>query len=667
MYSTVKRVVVGSPLESHLEGEQRLGKPTALAVFASDAISSTAYATQEILVVLVPLAGMAALNYLVPLSLVVIVLLVIVVTSYHQTIHAYPGGGGSYVVARENLGVNPSLVAGASLLVDYTLTVAVSISAGVAAITSAVPSLRGDEVLLCVALIVILTLGNLRGVKESGRLFAFPTYGYILTLSALILFGLYRSYTGDLPPLPVNQEQLDAVTDGGALLSGITLFALLRAFSSGAVALTGVEAISNGVSAFKAPESRNAGRTLTWMGVILGTAFLGISVLAHRLQPTLSEDQTVLSIMGRAVFGGSSIIYFALQAFTAAILILAANTAYADFPRLASLMAGDRFLPRQLANRGDRLVFSNGILVLAGGALVLIVAFSGDTSALIPLYAVGVFTAFTLSQSGMVVHHWRLRDPAWKSGVAINATGAVSTFIVLLVVLVSKFTIGAWIPAIVIPVIMVALKAVNRHYSKVAAALRSTPAWTAPVRSHTAVVLVAGVHRGSLMALDYAERLHPEHLLAVSIAPDHEAEASLREQWRQYGLKLPLEVVEAPYRDLVPPVLSFLDELDARNGEDHVTTVILPEFVVNHWYEQIFHNQNALALKARLLFRPRTVVTSVPFHVGVDDQPDPDHRPPAAMKQKKGATVGPDARADDRMGAAAAAAVMAAEREAGEQ
>ena len=312
MYSTVKRVVVGSPLESHLEGEQRLGKPTALAVFASDAISSTAYATQEILVVLVPLAGMAALNYLVPLSLVVIVLLVIVVTSYHQTIHAYPGGGGSYVVARENLGVNPSLVAGASLLVDYTLTVAVSISAGVAAITSAVPSLRGDEVLICVTLIIILTLGNLRGVKESGRLFAFPTYGYILTLSALIILGLYRSFTGDLPALPVNQEQLDVVTENGALLSGVTLFALLRAFSSGAVALTGVEAISNGVSAFKAPESRNAGRTLTWMGLILGTAFLGISVLAHRLQPTLSGEQSVLSIMGRAVFGGSSIVYFAL-------------------------------------------------------------------------------------------------------------------------------------------------------------------------------------------------------------------------------------------------------------------------------------------------------------------------------------------------------------------
>ena len=355
----------------------------------------------------------------------------------------------------------------------------------------------------------MLTLGNLRGVKESGRLFAFPTYGYIITLSALIGWGLYRSYTGDLPPLPVDQGQLDHFTDGGALLSGVTLFALLRAFSSGAVALTGVEAISNGVSAFRAPESRNAGRTLTWMGVILATAFFGISVLAHRLQPTLSEDQTILSILGRAVFGGDSILYFGLQAFTAAILILAANTAYADFPRLASLMAGDRFLPRQLANRGDRLVFSNGIIVLAGGALALIVAFGGDTSALIPLYAVGVFTAFTLSQSGMVVHHWRLRDPSWKSGVAINGTGAVATFIVLLVVLISKFTIGAWIPAVIIPIIMIALKRVNRHYGKVAAALRCTPAWTAPARSHTAVVLVAGVHRGSLMAIDYAHAAPP--------------------------------------------------------------------------------------------------------------------------------------------------------------
>jgi amino acid transporter len=642
-YSTIKRVLVGKPLETHLEAHQRLGKPTALAVFASDAISSTAYATEEILHVLVPIAALAALDYLVPISLVVVVLLAIVVTSYHQTIAAYPGGGGSYVVSRENLGVNPSLVAGASLLVDYTLTVAVSISAGVAAITSAVPSLRGDEVLLCIVIVVILTLGNLRGVRESGRLFAFPTYGYVFCLGGLIIYGLYRSYTGDLVPLPADEAALEHFTRNGELLTGVTLFALLRAFSSGAVALTGVEAISNGVSAFRKPEARNAQRTLTWMGVILGSAFFGVSLLAHRLQPTLSEDQTVLSTMGRAVFGDDNLMYFLLQAFTAAILTLAANTAYADFPRLSSIMAGDRFLPRQLTNRGDRLVFSNGIVVLAAGALILIVSFGGDTTALIPLYAVGVFCAFTLSQSGMVVHHWRLREPRWQRGVAINATGAVATFIVLLVVLISKFTIGAWIPAVVIPIIVVALKAVHRHYQTVAKALACSPTWTPPPRSHTAVVLVAGLHRGSLLALDYAARLHPDDLLAVSVAQDEEAEAAIREQWRQYGLELPLEIIQAPYRDLVPPVLGFLDELDARNGEDHVTTVILPEFVVHHWWEQIFHNQNALALKARLLFRPRTVVTSVPFHVGIDDQVQgttpPDEEPMPRRQRKRRAEV----------------------------
>jgi amino acid transporter len=646
-YSTVKRVLVGRPLESHLEGDQRLGKPVALAVFASDAISSTAYATEEILQVLVPISALAALDYLVPLSLVVVVLLFIVVTSYHQTIHAYPGGGGSYVVSRENLGVNPSLVAGASLLVDYTLTVAVSISAGVAAITSAVPELRGDEVELCVAIVIVLTLGNLRGVKESGRMFAFPTYGYIFTLGAMIILGLYRSYTGDLDALPVDQAQLDHFTHNGELLTGVTLFALLRAFSSGAVALTGVEAISNGVSAFRRPEARNAQRTLTWMGVILGTSFLGISVLAHRLQPTLSEDQTVLSTLGRTVFGNDNLMYFLLQGFTAAILTLAANTAYADFPRLSSIMAGDRFLPRQLTNRGDRLVFSNGIIVLAGGALVLIVAFGGDTTALIPLYAVGVFTAFTLSQSGMVIHHWKLRDPGWRRGIAINGTGAFATLVVLLVVLISKFTIGAWIPAVLIPIIVVALKAVHRHYKTVGDALSCTPAWKPPARTHTAIVLVAGVHRGSLMALDYARRLHPDHLIAVSVAQVEDAEVAIRQQWRDYGLDLPLEIIHAPYRDLVPPILGFLDELDARNGEDHVTTVILPEFVVHHWWEQIFHNQNALALKARLLFRPRTVVTSVPFHLGIDDQPQGRAPKPERSRRKRGrAQPGDDGEAD---------------------
>ncbi len=653
-YSTLKRIIVGRPLETHLEHEQRLGKPTALAVFASDAISSTAYATEEILAVLVPLAAMAALDYLVPLSLVVVVLLTIVVTSYYQTIHAYPSGGGSYVVSRENLGQNASLVAGASLLVDYTLTVAVSISAGVAAITSAAPELRGLEVPIGVGLIAILTLGNLRGVKESGRVFAVPTYGYIVALGLLLAVGLFRSYTGSLPPLPVNQEALDQVTENGALVTGVTLFALLRAFSSGAVALTGVEAISNGVSAFRRPEPGNASRTLMWMATILGGFFFAISLLAHRLRPTLSEDQTILSIMGRAVFGGDNPMYFALQTFTAAILILAANTAYADFPRLASIMAGDRFLPRQFANRGDRLVFSNGVVILAVAATTLIVAFGGDTTALIPLYAVGVFTAFTLSQAGMVVHHRRLREPHWKRGVAINATGTVATFIVLLVVLISKFTIGAWIPAILIPLIMVALKAVHRHYATVGRSLAAPVDWSPPSRSHTAVVLLGGVHRSSLLAVEYAKVLHPEHLVALTVAQDEEAEARVRADWAARSLDIPLEVVEAPYRDLVPPVLAFLDGLDATNGEDHVTTVIIPEFVVRKWWEQFFHNQNALALKARLLFRPRTVVTSVPFHIGVDDEPQGPPPSEDPVEEPQPVSAGSDGSGPSRPGASAA-------------
>ena len=467
MYSTLKRIFVGRPIPSSEEHHQRLSKVIALAVFASDAISSTAYATEEILLVLVPVAGMLALNYLVPLSLIVVVLLAIVTTSYRQTLFAYPSGGGSYIVSRENLGVTPALVAGGSLLVDYVLTVAVSVSAGVAAITSAFPSTQEFRVPMCIFFVALMTVGNLRGVKESGRLFAGPTYIYVFALSSLIIVGLFRSYFGNLGALPVNQEALDQVTKNGSLLTGITLFALLRAFSSGAVALSGVEAISNGVPAFRSPEPRNAARTLMWMATILGSTFFGISVLAHRLRPTVSENETLLSIMGKAVFGSGSVFYFVLQFSTFAILILAANTAYADFPRLSSIIARDGFLPRQLANRGDRLVFSNGVLVLAGVATLLIIVFGGKTSALIPLYAVGVFTGFTLSQTGMVVHHHKLREPRWKWKLAINAVGAVATGIVLTVVVVSKFTIGAWIPVVLIPLIVMALKAIGRHYKHV--------------------------------------------------------------------------------------------------------------------------------------------------------------------------------------------------------
>ena len=615
VYSTVKRLVVGRPLATEEELHQRLGKPTALAVFASDAISSTAYATEEILLVLVPFAALAALDYLIPIAVIVVVLLTIVVVSYRQTIFAYPNGGGSYVVSRENLGVNPSLVAGSSLLVDYILTVAVSVSAGVAAITSAFPGLRDHRVALCLAFIALMTLANLRGVRESGRLFAGPTYVYILSLAALVGWGLLRSYLGDLEPLPPNEESLRDLTENGTLMTGVTALALMRAFSSGAIALSGTEAISNGVPAFRPPESRNAAATLTWMGAILGTFFFGISVLAHRLQPTPEHGgETLLSIMGGAVFGDGSALYYVLQFATFAILILAANTAFADFPRLSSIIAADGFLPRQLANRGDRLVFSNGVLLLVGAAGLLIVAFGGETSALIHLYAVGVFTGFTLSQAGMVVHHRRLREPGWRRGMVINAVGSVATAIVLLVVVISKFTVGAWIPAVVIPLIVVGLKIIGRHYAHVAAALAAPVGWRPALLRHTVVVPVGQVNKGVIRAVDYARSLRPDRLIAVTVAVDDEHRQRLEDDWIRHGLSVELHTLHSPYRAITDPILDFLDEVHAGGTEDQLT-VVLPEFVVARWWENALHNQSALALKARLLYRPNTVVTSVPFHL----------------------------------------------------
>ncbi len=612
---SIKRLLVGRPLPSSEEGHQRLGKVVALAVFASDAISSTAYATEEILLVLMPLAALAALEYLVPIAVVVVALLAIVIFSYRQTIHAYPSGGGSYVVSRDNLGVVPSLVAGAALLVDYTLTVAVSVSAGVAAITSAVPTLREERVAVCLAFIVVLTAVNLRGVKESGRLFAVPTYVYILTLGSLLLMGLVRSFTGDLAPLPPNDVALDELTHGGTLLTGVTAMALMRAFSSGAVALSGIEAISNGVPAFRKPESRNASTTLVWMGVILASFFFGISVLADRLRPTVEEEgETLLSLIGGAVFGAGSPPYFLLQAATAAILILAANTAYNAFPSLSSILAKDGYLPRQLHNRGDRLVYSNGILLLAGAAALLIVAFGGITTALIPLYAVGVFTGFTLSQSGMVRHHLREREPGWKRNTVVNSVGAAATGVVLAVVVVSKFTIGAWIPAVVIPLIVLVLRAIHRHYEEVAAVLRIPDGYRPLPHTHTVVVLVGTVHQGVLAALTYARSLAPDRLLALSVVTSTEESDAITEQWARHHIDVDLELRYSPYRELTSPVLKYLDELDAAYEND-IITVVVPEFVLGRWWEPFLHNQSALLLKARLLFRRNTVVTSVPFHV----------------------------------------------------
>lgn len=611
----LKRVLLGRPLATDEADHQRISKRVGLAVFSSDAISSTAYATGEIMLVLVGVGGMATTHLLQPIAILVVVLLALVANSYRETIHAYPDGGGAYVVSRENLGETPSLVAGASLLVDYVLTVSVSIAAGVLALYSVYPSLEQYRVHLCLGFVALLTVGNLRGVKESGRVFAVPTYIYIGALATFIGYGLYLKAAGDLPTMPVNTERLRQVEeDFGPYAGGISVYIFARAFASGAVALSGVEAISNGIPAFRKPTSKNAATTLGWMAAILGSAFFAICFLASWMRPTPSESESVLSIMGREIFGAQNPLYYLLQFSTMAILVLAANTAYADFPRLAAIIGRDGYLPRQFSTRGDRLVFSNGVLILAGAAAGLLVAFDGDVSALIPLYAVGVFTSFTLSQTGMVRHHLKERAPRWRMSVVSSGLGAVATFVVALVVIVSKFVIGAWIVVVLIPLIVMAFRAVAGHYRSVAAQLAVEPAGEAPPLEHGMVVLVGQINRSALAALRYARSVQAEHLVAVSVAIDEDHADRIRAEWERFGLSVPLDVVESPYRDLTNAVLTYLDELEQRWGHDYVS-VVIPEAVVAHWWQGVFHNQSALALKLRLLNRRDTVVTSVPYHL----------------------------------------------------
>ena len=612
----LKRLLVGRPLATTEQEHQRIPKVIGLAVFSSDAISSTAYATEEILFVTAVGASslMLGLETLIPIAIAVALLLAIVAFSYRQTIFAYPSGGGSYVVSRENLGENPSLVAAASLLVDYILTVAVSISAGVAAISSipAFSDVAKHRVLVGIFLIVLITLANLRGIKESGRLFAAPTYLYIVMISALIIYGLVRAFIlKDISNIPFDQKAFDGTLESGGTLG---LFLILKGFSSGAVALTGVEAISNGVPAFKKPESKNAAATLVWMAVILGTLFMGISILAHHLQPYPSHDTTVLAQLGIQVFGQGAV-FFVLQIATALILTLAANTAYADFPRLASIIAFDEYLPHQMRNRGDRLVFSNGVLILATAAIVLIVAFGGVTTALIPLYAVGVFMSFTLSQAGMVRHHQKQREENWRRHAIMNGVGSVATLIVLVIVATTKFTSGAWVPLVLIPLIILLFKAIRRHYLRVDRALKAnlTSEMTRP-RRNTVVVLVGNVNGGVLQALSYAKSLNPNYLVAVRLVDSDEEAAEVNKVWLDAGFDIPLETVYSPYRELRRPLLEFLDRLDEKYENDNVT-VIIPEFVVSHWWENILHNQSALRIKRWLLLRPGTMVTSVPYHI----------------------------------------------------
>lgn len=629
MAGILKRFFVGRPLANTQMEEQRLSKTIALAIFSSDALSSTAYATEEILFVTALGASSLALGLgtLVPIAIVVSILLAIVITSYRQVIFAYPSGGGAYVVSRENLGENASLVAGASLMVDYVLTVAVSISAGVAAIVSipAFRSLAEHRVPLGVALIVGITLMNMRGVKESGRVFAIPTYIYLIVLAALIVYGLYRTFFGDIDRVPYDAELFDGKLQAGGSLG---IFLILKGFSSGAVALTGVEAISNGVPAFRRPESKNAATTLVWMGVLLGGLFFGVSLLAQHLHPYPSEHRTVMAQMGLAVFGNGPA-FVLLQFATAAILTLAANTAYNGFPGVVSIIARDGYLPRQLAHRGDRLVFSNGIIVLAGMAAMLLVAFGGLTNALIPLYAVGVFMSFTLSQAGMVIHHRRLREANWKRNVVLNGVGALATFVVLLIVATTKFVSGAWVPLVVIPLIVLLFKGIKKHYRRIADSLRVPPGWRPPALKHGVVILAQRVDAGVMDAVGYARSTSPDHTVALTVVADGIEAEQIEKQWSQNNMPVPLEVAFAPSGDFTDVVMQFVDELHQRWGINTMMTVVIPELATEHLWQQLLHNQSVLVLKGRLLFRAQTVVTSIPYVapetsiVAADESPAP--------------------------------------------
>lgn len=610
MFTKLRRLLLGPALPSERIAHERLTKVQALAVLSSDALSSVAYATEEILLVLV-LAGSGALGLSLPIALGIALLLLIVAISYYQTVHAYPSGGGAYLVTRENLGTLPSLIAGAALLTDYVLTVAVSISAGVAAITSAFPGLFPLRVWLALVAVVFVTLMNLRGVRESGRVFAVPTYFFIAIIFLLIGTALARWLMG--VPVPV---AIEATVASGAA-QGLTVFLVLRAFASGCTALTGVEAISDGVPVFKQPEAKNAGKTLLWMAGILISMFLGITFLAHQFGITPHEGKTVVSQLAQAVFGLSPV-YYAIQAATALILLLAANTSFSDFPRLAMWMARDRFLPRQLTNLGDRLVYANGILLLGGLASVLVILFGASTHALIPLYAVGVFISFTLNQAGMVRRWLKLRSPGWRRSAMINGVGAIATGVVLLVVATTKFAHGAWIVLILLVFLVWVFRTIHRHYQEVGQQLSLRQRWPTPVHRHTVIVPVGGLHRGVLKAVQYAQNLNGD-LHVVTVETDPQATQNLVAYWKETLPEIPLQVLPSPYRSVVGPLMQLVDHFVQQEG-DYVT-LVLPEFVPARWWHHLLHNETAWLLKLALLYGRRDwrgrfhIITDVPFYL----------------------------------------------------
>lgn len=651
MVNALKRLLVGAPLPSWQAANERLTKTVALAVLSSDALSSVAYATEEILMVLAVAATYLQSDhpffYVLPISAVIAVLLWLVTFSYRQTIYAYPSGGGAYIVAKENLGTYPGLTAAAALLVDYILTVSVSVAAGVAAITSAAQgtSLAGlveHRTTLCIVVIALITIANLRGIRQSGALFAVPTYIFVVTMLGTIAWGLIR-YLLDPATATVGEIANPTFAEGYAP-QPLSLFLLLAAFANGCTAMTGVEAISNGVPAFRDPPSKNAATTLLWMATLLTVMFLGTSGLAYLYHARPSADQTIISEFARVIFADPRLAwaYYLVQGSTALILVLAANTSFADFPRLASLLARDGFMPQQFRNLGDRLVFSNGIILLAVFAGLLVWVFRGDTSRLIPLYAVGVFLSFTLSQAGMVRHWWRKgkgrevhptdhppadrQSPAtampdgeaesvrgWRKSMVINGLGAVATALVLVVFLATKFVHGAWVVAVVIPLQVLLFRSIHRYYRRVGRKLKLGKVPPLVPTHNTVLIPVTRVHRGLVKVLEYAMGLSDDvHAVYVEIDPAETPQ--MQQDWQQLHTEIPLEVLPSPFRSFVATMTEYINELDAKRKDD-VLTVILPEFVPAHWWQEFLHNQPTFLLRAALLYRPGIVVTSVPYYL----------------------------------------------------
>ncbi len=607
---TLREVLTGPPLPTRRLSAERLNKIRALAAFSPDALSSIAYANQEIFLGLV-VAGAAGLVFSLPVALAISALLFILALSYAQTIPAYPSGGGSYTVARENLGTEVGLVAAAALMIDYVLTAAVSLTAGLAAMASAFPVLWPHRVALSLAILVIITLANLRGLREAGSLMAVPVYFFLVSYFAMLAVGAVRALIGIPTSFAVTAPTPTAP---------VTTFLVLHTFASGCTALTGIEAISNGVPAFREPQTRNARQTLVVMALLMGILFLGSIGLTQYFAVVAGTEETILSALTRRILG-PGLPYVMVQTGTLAVLAVAANTSFAGFPRLASVLARDRYLPHQLSQLGDRLVFSNGMLVLAGLTAVLIVLFGGDSHALIPLFAVGVFLAFTLSQAGMVVHWWKQRGPGWPLKAVINGLGALTTTVTLLVVAVSKFVDGAWIVVLLIPLIVIAFNAVRRHYREIAAelTLKGAAPVLGPTSSPRVVLPVSGIHRGVIEALRYARSIS-DRVTAVYVEVNPGDGDRMRSQWREWGQGVPLVVVPSPYRSIVGPLLDFLDMTDKQSNDGRLASIIMPEFVPAHWWENLLHNQTAWLLRLALLYRRRRfgqvrAIIDIPFYL----------------------------------------------------